>query len=174
MKELTREEILERYPGNDIHPTAIIYDGVEMGTGNFIGPYSIIGGAAENVGYTNFTGKVDIGDNNQLTKQVTIDSGTEYRTMITDNCLLFKNAHVCHDANIYREVALACNVVIGGFTVVDSGCCFGLNSVVHRWLMIPAGCFFGMGSVVTKKSELKPGMRYVGNPVRCLGKIIRK
>ena len=31
-------DIYTQYPGNDIHPTAIIYPNVRMGTGNKIGP----------------------------------------------------------------------------------------------------------------------------------------
>lgn len=173
MKELTHAEAIERYSGNYIHPTAIIYDGVQMGTGNYIGPYCIIGAPAEKAGCFDSAGKVKICDGNRFTKQVTIDSGTTQNTVIMDNCLFLKNSHVGHDCALSTFVTLACNVAIGGFTTVLDNCGFGLNAVVLQRLLIPHGCFFGMGSVVTKKSELTAGMKYLGNPLRCIGRNYR-
>ena len=37
----------ERFPFNNIHPTALIAEGVQIGRGNTIGPYCVIGFPAE-------------------------------------------------------------------------------------------------------------------------------
>lgn len=161
------------YPGNDIHPTAIIYDGVVIGIGNVIGPYCIIGGPAEKHGYFNVTGRVYIGDNNTFTKQVTIDSGTTKVTEIGSGCVFLKNAHVGHDAVIDDKVTLSCNVCIGGHTAVLHSTNFGLGAVAHQRLLIPQKCMIGMNTTITKRTELEPGMKYVGSPARCIGPNVR-
>ena len=161
------------YPGNNIHPTAIIYDGVSMGIGNTIGPYCIIGGAAEKRGYFDTAGRVVIGNNNVFTKQVTIDSGSDGMTYIGHNNVFLKNAHLGHDVKILNYNTLSCNVCIGGHCVIDSLCNFGLGAVVHQRLNIPGGVMIGMNTTITKRTELKPGMKYVGSPARCIGKNVR-
>lgn len=122
----------ERYPGNDIHDTAIIYDGVAIGTGNIIGPYCIIGAPPEFKGKEFYSGKVIIGDNNRITGLVTIDSGAETTTYIANDCYIMKHAHIGHDASILSNTTISCGAKIGGHTVVSHHCNIGLNAVIHQ------------------------------------------
>ncbi len=159
--------------GNIIMEGAIIRDGVEMGDNNFVGPYCIIGDDAEKKGWFGKPGKVCIGDNNRFTKQVTIDRGTEKETIICNNIIMLKNAHVGHDAKIKDGVILSCNVLIGGHTVVGNNTNFGLGSVAHQRLIIPNSCMIGMNSTITKKTLMEPGKKYVGSPAKCIGDNVR-
>lgn len=167
-------DLEKRYPGNSIHPTAIIAYGVQMGTGNTIGPYCIIGEAAEKRGYWQRTGRVIIGDNNIFTKQVTIDSGSEEYTTVGSECVFLKNAHVGHDATIHNHVTLSCNAMIGGHSTVGEKTNVGLGAAIHQRLEIPEGCMIGMNSTVTKKSVLQPNRKYAGSPVKDIGSNIRE
>jgi len=151
---------------NTICEGAIIRAGVQIGDNNYIGPYCIIGDDPEKVGWFGNPFGVCIGSGNRFTKQVTIDSGTERYTRIGDNVLMLKNAHCGHDSIIRDNVVLSCNSVIGGWTVVNSGCNFGLGAIAHQRLDIPEGCMFGMNAVVTKTSKLSPNRKYVGVPVK--------
>jgi len=161
------------YPGNEIHPTAIIYDGVQMGIGNVIGPYCIIGGPAEKHGHFNKIGRVIIGNGNNFVKQVTIDSGSNDNTLIGNRNVFLKNSHVGHDATICNDCTLSCNVCIGGHVTVEDGCNLGLGAVVHQRMSIPEGCMIGMNSTITKRTVLEPDMKYVGSPARCIGKNVK-
>ena len=150
---------------NTIHDTAIIELGAVLGDNNYIGEHTIvragviignnnyigancnIGDRAEKVGAKDLpTTKVRIGDNNTLYKSITIDSGTIHNTFIGDNCTLLKGAHLGHDAKVFKNVTLGCNVSIGGFTVVGEWSNFGLNSSTHPREMIPKGTMLGANS----------------------------
>lgn len=156
---------------NHIHPTAIIGPNVEMGQGNYVGPYCIIGFPAEHKQFwdTMQVGKVKIGDGNVFTGHVTIDAGTEGVTVIGDNVWMLKHSHVGHDAEIADGVTISCGVKVGGHAKIGRGTNLGLNAVIHQRKEVPEGCMIGMGAVVTKKSELIANHKYAGNPVKPIG-----
>jgi len=163
----------KRFPNNDIHPTAIIYDGVIIGTGNTIGAYCIIGAPAECKGKEK-SGLVYIGDDNVITGLVTIDSGTKARTLVFNNCYIMKHAHIGHDACIGNNVTLSCGSKIGGHALIGHKCNIGLNAVIHQRVVIPEGCMIGASAFVGKKSKLEAFQKYAGVPVRHLGENIKK
>jgi UDP-N-acetylglucosamine acyltransferase len=155
--------------GNTVGEGAILRDGVVIGNNNYIGPYCIIGDAPEKVGCWDKSCGVVIGNNNRFTKQVTVDSGAEGITVIEDNTLMLKNAHVGHNALIRSGVILSCNSVIGGWTEVGNNTNFAIGAVAHQRLHIPEGCIIGMNGVVTKQSVMRPGYKYIGVPIKELG-----
>lgn len=161
---------------NYIHPTAVIGPNVEMGDNNYIGPLCIIGFPAEHKEFwpEKKYGKVIIGNNCKFTGLVTIDAGTTLPTVIHDGVWMLKHSHVGHDAMIHKNVMISCGAKIGGHCEIGDGSNIGLNVVIHQRVIIPDGCMIGMGSVVVKKSELHPGQKYAGNPVRWLGQNIIK
>jgi UDP-N-acetylglucosamine acyltransferase len=158
----------KRWPGNAISPLAYIHNDVQMGKGNSIGPYCIIGGPAEWKGHE-VQGRVIIGDNNTFTGLVTVDSGAEHPTVIGSKCYLMKHSHVGHDAKLGDGVTLSCGAKIGGHTVIGDEANIGLNAVIHQKQNIPAGVMIGMGAVVTKKAKPGPYEIYAGNPAKYIG-----
>lgn len=187
LKNLAMNEISDLYNRKGIssdaliHPTAIIGknnyigagtkigQGVRIGDNNYIGPDCIIGDIPESREYLSdikHHGTVIIGDGNKIMKQVTIDAGTEIDTVINDNNLLLKNAHVGHDATLGSHITLTCNVVIGGHAFISDGCNIGLQSVVNPRANIPSDVRIGALSLVRKGLILKSGYIYAGNPLR--------
>ncbi len=160
--------------GNRIMEGAIIREGVQLGDNNYIGPYCIIGDVPEKVGFWDKPGKVLIGSNNRFTKQVTIDAATDGLTIIKDNVIMLKNSHLGHDATLKDRVVLSCNVCIGGHTVVNQGCNFGLGAVAHQRLEIPEYTMVGMNSTITKRTMMQPGRKMAGSPARDIGSNIKK
>lgn len=152
---------------NIISDGVIIRDRVIIGDNNYIGPYCIIGEIPESEKFIKkHTGKVVIGNNNTFFKQVTIDGGTINETVIGNSCLLLKNSHVGHDAQLKNKVRLSCNSSIGGHTIVGERTVFGIGSVAHQRLTIPRDIFIGLNAVVVKKSILCAGFVYAGIPVK--------
>lgn len=158
---------------NNIHSTAIIYDGVIIGTGNTIGPYCVIGSPPEWKG-KHSVGNVIIGNNNIFTGLVTIDSGAEKTTIIGNDCYLMKHSYVAHDTILKDNVTLSAGVKLGGCVTVEENTTIGMNATVHQKVIIPDGCMIGASSFVGKKSILKSKHKYAGVPVRELGKNIKK
>lgn len=159
----------QRFPGNTIHATALIAEGVTMGKGNYIGPYCVIGYQPESRDHFNIFGLVEIGDNNTFTKQVTIDSGTVGLTIIGNNCWFLKNAHVGHDATIDDHVTLACNAMVGGWSKIGEHSNLGLGAAVHQRVIIPKWVMVGMNSTITKTTDCQAFTKYAGSPARAIG-----
>ena len=157
------------YPDNFIHPTAIIYPNVKMGKGNYIGAYCIIGDVPESVKYFDNTDHgVIIGDNCRLTKQVTIDAGTEKPTIIGNNVLMLKNAHVGHDCTIDDYAELRCNAVAGGHVTIGKFSKLMIGAVIHPRVIVPYGVTIGAMCFVPKNMILEPESVYVGVPSKKL------
>jgi UDP-N-acetylglucosamine acyltransferase len=158
---------------NFIHPTAIIYPNVDIGEGNWIGPYCIIGAAAESRANWGAQGKVIIGNNNRFTGLVTIDGGMDAITRIGDNTFWMKGAHAGHDAEVGDWVTVSCGAKIGGHCHIGDKVNIGLNAVIHQRVIVPDGCMIGASAFVGKKSVLKPYYKYAGVPVKELGPNIK-
>lgn len=160
----------ERFPGNDIHPTAVISPNVTMGSGNYIGPYCVIGMPAEHRDEWGVNKGVYIGNNCVITGHVTIDGGVVSSTTIRNNSFIMKHAHVGHDATIREFATISCGAKIGGHSIIEEYANIGLNAVVHQKHRVRKHCMIGMGAVLPLKVTTEPGHTYVGNPARCIGR----
>lgn len=162
--------------GNKIHKTAILFAGVVLGSNNYIGPYCIIGGPCESRKNWNpeNPGKVIIWNDNIFTGHVTIDAGMESATIINSGTFWMKHSHAGHDVVVGNGVTVSCGAKIGGHARIRQGTNIGLNAVIHQRVEIPEKCMIGMGAVITKRTILKPGFKYAGNPAKELGENIIK
>lgn len=153
---------------NFIHPTAIVGDNVILGDNNYIGPYCIIGDPAEHKKFWGQKkGKVYIGNNNIITGLVTIDAGTEYSTVIEDNCFIMKHAHIGHDCEIGNNVTISCGAKIGGHSIIKYYSNIGLNAVLHQFTTIERGCMIGASAFI--KGATEEFTKYAGVPARKIG-----
>lgn len=156
-------------PSAEIHPTAVIGAKVVIGERVKIGPYCVIGMPAEWKGMEGKDFGVYIMEGAVLTGLVTVDSGAEKATYISENCYLMKHSHVGHDCQIGANTVISCGAKIGGHTDIHGNCNIGLNAVIHQRQTIAANCMIGMGSVVTRRLVTKPYYKYAGNPAKELG-----
>lgn len=148
-----------------IHPTAIIYPNVVIEDNVYIGPYCVIGAPAESIKYEGKEGKgVHIMKGAKIHGLVSIDSGTEFATLIGDDCFIMKGCHVGHDSILMDRVRLAPRALIGGHVTVGQDVIIGMGAIIHQRKTIPANCVIGMGSVVTRTTELWSDGIFAGNP----------
>lgn len=156
---------------NNIHPTAVIDDRVIVGDNVYIGPNCTIGFPAE---YKKDFGKetgftVVIEDGAVITGNVTIDAGTVRHTRIGKNCFIMKSGYIAHDCVIGDDSILSAHVSLGGHVILQDKVNLGMGAIIHPRQIIGALSMVGMGCVVTKKSIIKPGHIYAGNPAKELG-----
>lgn len=160
---------------NQIHPSAVIGDGVVLGTGNRIGPYVVIIGDVQ-LGDDNWIGpmvtigtppevraaehpaawsgdggggRIEIGNRNVLREYLAVQAGYAATTRIGDGCYLQSKSHVAHDCVLGDGVTLSTGAVLAGHTHVGAGANFGLNATAHQGMIIGPGAMLGMGAVVT-------------------------
>jgi UDP-N-acetylglucosamine acyltransferase len=152
--------------GNTIHPTAIIYDNVEIGNNNYIGAFCVIGSPAEYKGMLDMNEGVVIGNGNRITEFAVINSGTLNPTTIGNDNFIMRNVHIAHDVIIGNENTTSANTTLGGTVTVGDNCNLGMSCVVHQAQTIPDGVMVGMGAVITKGIQLKPWHIYAGVPAK--------
>lgn len=178
---------LEMHDENEIHPTAIIGDEVQLGKGNYIGAfcrivgntiigdnnhfeaYCSIGSPPEHKDFKNKDGRTLIGDNCWFREFITVNAGTIDSTKIMDGVIMLRGSHVGHDSYIGNNVTLSCNALIGGHSHIFEGANFGLGSVCHQYSIVGHYAMIGMNGTIVKKSVIMPGFIYAGNPVRMIG-----
>jgi len=158
--------------GNQVHKTAIIHPNVEMGKGNIIGAYSVIGGNGEirNTDWTEFKGKVVIGDNNTISEFVSIQRPLEegQTTNIGSNNIIMAHCHVGHDAKIGDNIELSSGAIIGGYAQISDGAQIKLGAIIRNQAKIGPNALVGMGGVVV--NDINADEIVVGNPASFLRK----
>jgi len=171
---------------NNIHPTAIIDDLVDLGDNNYIGPYTVIQGPTR-IGHGNWIGphvtigtpgqdtrtphydcteaRIEIGDNNIIREYTAIQKPC-YRdiTKIGNKVFIMQGVHIPHDAIIHDDVVLTPSVALGGIVRILRGATLALGSTVHQYSVIGQYSIVGMGAAVTK--NIRPFSKYVpGKPL---------
>ena len=121
---------------NFIHPTAHVESQVQMGYGNYIGPFCYltgkltvgnhnrfeafcsVGTRPEHKDYWDEDGETIIGDNNVFREHITIHSGSFGLTIIGDDCIMLRGSHVAHDCILEDRVTLSVNAIMLGHVFV--------------------------------------------------------
>jgi len=174
---------------NQVHPTAIIDDTVELGLNNVIGPYAVltgrttigddnwigphvvIGSPAEHLSYhapgkppLAVTGKVAIGSRCIIHEHVAIQSPTVADTVVGDEVLLTHGVHVGHDDVVLDGVTISANAALAGHVWIGSRATLGMGVVVHQHVNVGPIAMVGMGSAVHK--DVRPFALVTGFPAR--------
>ncbi len=177
---------------NRIHPTAIIGDGVELGEGNVIGPYTVIVGPCR-VGSGNWIGPhvsiggpaeyrggmhpagwdgelglhgVEIGDRNIIREFASVNGGVAGPTSIGAECYLMSGSHLGHDSILEDGVTVTSAVQIAGHCRIWGGANLGMGTVVHQRAQVGPGAMVGMQAAVRK--DVAAFTVTVGDPARAV------
>jgi len=178
---------------NHIHETAVIGEDVLLGSGNVIGPFSVIlgpcsigndnwigphvslGGSAEIRGGSHsesWMGEVSqstltIGDRNFFREFSVIHSGPARGTSIGNDCYIMNNSYIAHDSEIGNAVTISASTLIGGHSTIHSHTNLGMGSIVHQKTVIGTLAMIGMGAIVTH--HIEPFCLVYGSPARIHG-----
>jgi len=122
--------------GNYIHETAIIGKNVEIGTGNVIMPYAVIGETGFIRDADNQKGKVVIGDNNKIGCHASIMTGEKGETIIGNDNLIMNYANIGHDVKIKSNCEIGPGVIIGGHSTVDEEVKIKIGALIRNRINI--------------------------------------
>ena len=164
----------KKIKGNFIHPTAVInWKLLNIGKGNTIGPYVVIGNQAQWKNKKNF-GKIIIGNNNVFNEYTNIHLPTSLKrkTFIGNNNYIMNSSTIDHDCYLEDYIVLSSNVVLGGNIHIMKNANLGIKTIVHQNQVIGSFSMIGMGSIITKKKRILPGYMYYGKPVKKIKKNI--
>lgn len=190
----------------DIHPTALIEDGAQIGDNVSIGPYCVVGNDVvlgdgvrllshvvvagrttvgpnthvypfasighqpQDMKYHGEPSTLEIGANNIVRENVTMNPGTEGGGMVTrvgNNCLFMVGAHVAHDCIIGNHAIFANNATLAGHVIVEDYAVLGGLSAVHQFVRIGRHAMVGGMSGV--EQDVIPYGSVLGNRARLAG-----
>lgn len=135
---------------NVIMPNANILYGTRMGHGNTVFPGAVIGAIPQDLKFQGEETTAEIGDNNKIRENVTINRGTaaKGKTIVGSNNLLMENAHIAHDVILGNNCIIGNSTKFGGEVIVDDNAIISATVLVHQFchigshVMIQGGCRF--------------------------------
>lgn len=148
----------------EIHPTAIVEAGAQLGDGCVIHagaivkagailgervavhPYAVVGGDPQVIRFDPATPTgVRVGAGTIIREYVTINRSTEKggHTVVGSNTLLMACSHVAHDATVGDHVVIANAVLVAGHVSIADHAILGGGSAYHQFTRVGEGAIVG-------------------------------
>ncbi|HAX91235.1 MAG TPA: acyl-[acyl-carrier-protein]--UDP-N-acetylglucosamine O-acyltransferase [Rhodospirillaceae bacterium] len=125
----------------------VVVDGrTTVGAGTVIYPFASIGHRPQDLKYHGEPSTLEIGANNQIRENVTMNPGTEGGGMLTkvgDNGLYMVGSHVAHDCIVGNNVIMANNATLAGHVTVGDFAIIGGLAAVQQFVRIGAHAMIG-------------------------------
>lgn len=174
----------------DVHPTAIIGEGADIGAEVTVGEYSVISsfvsiesgasiGAYTVLGSNGFgferddrgvplrfphLGRVLISEEVELGSHCCVDRGALEDTVLGPFVKCDHRTYIAHGAHVGASTLIMSGATLNGSSKVGEGCWIGTSAVVKEGVQIGANTTVGMGAVVI--SDIRPSSTVVGVPAR--------
>jgi UDP-N-acetylglucosamine acyltransferase len=173
---------------NNIHSTAFIGPGVNIGSNNIIGPNVVLFGPLT-IGDDNWFGpgvvigsppevrgvphladwnevlgthETVVGDRNIIREGVSIQRANYRNTLLGDDCFIMSRAYLAHDCVVENNVTISANVSLAGHCHIQAKATLGLASTFHQFSVVGTGAMVGMSAAVTK--DVPPYAMFYGIP----------
>ena len=138
---------------NTIMPNANILYGSRIGNGNTIFPGAVIGAIPQDLKFRGEETTAEIGDNNTIRENVTINRGTaaKGKTIVGSNNLLMEGVHVAHDAIIGSGCIIGNATKMAGEIIIDDNAIISGAVLMHQfcrvggYVMVQGGSRFSKG-----------------------------
>jgi UDP-N-acetylglucosamine acyltransferase len=139
--------------GCEIASHVVINGPTKLGQKNKIYQFSSIGEDPQDKKFAGEATLLEIGDNNLIRENCTINRGTEQGggiTKIGDNNWIMAYVHVAHDCIIGNDNIFANNASLAGHVIIDDFVILGGFTLVSQFNYIGSHAFSAMGSVVSR------------------------
>ncbi|EAQ78397.1 acyl-ACP--UDP-N-acetylglucosamine O-acyltransferase [Blastopirellula marina] len=115
-----------------------IKSGSIVGCDNRICDHAVIGGAAQHIRAPELSGRLVIGDRNQIREFVTIHRALNAgeTTTVGNDCLLMVQAHIGHDSIIGNNVILTNNSLVAGHVVIEDRAYVSGAVAIHQFCRV--------------------------------------
>ena len=135
---------------NLIMPNANILYGARIGNNNRIFPGAVIGAIPQDLKFRGEETTAEIGDNNTIRENVTINRGTaaKGKTVVGNNNLLMEGVHVSHATHVGSGCIIGNSTKMAGEVIIDDNAIVSANVLMHQfcrvggYVMIQGGCRF--------------------------------
>lgn len=133
---------------NIIMAHACLLNGTRMGNGNSVFPGAVIGAIPQDLKFKGEETTAEIGDNNRIRENVTINRGTasKGKTVVGSGNLLMEGMHVAHDCVVGNNCIIGNQTKLAGEVIVDDFAILSAEVLVHQfchvggYVMVQGGC----------------------------------
>lgn len=117
--------------------TNILY-GARIGNGNRIFPGAVIGAIPQDLKFRGEDTTAEIGDNNTIRENVTINRGTasKGKTVVGSNNLLMEGVHVAHDARVGNGCIIGNSTKMAGEIIIDDNAIISASVLMHQFCRV--------------------------------------
>jgi UDP-N-acetylglucosamine acyltransferase len=149
----------------------VVVDGItKVGANTIVYPFASLGSPPQDLKYNGEPSRLEIGCNNVIREQVSMNPGTEGGGMLTkvgNNCLFMVGSHVAHDCMIEDHVILVNNATLGGHVKISEWAIIGGLSAIHQFVRIGRHAMVGGMSGI--ENDIIPYGSVIGNRARLQG-----
>ena len=122
--------------------------GTRVGNGNIFFPGAVIGAIPQDLKFRGEYTTAEIGDNNKIRENVTINRGTaaKGKTVVGSNNLLMEGMHVAHDALIGNGCIIGNSTKLAGEIVIDDNAILSAGVLMHQFCRVGSYTMVGGGT----------------------------
>lgn len=131
---------------NVLRSHVVVENRTTIGSGNQFFPFSVIGGAPQDLKYEGEDSELVIGNDNDIRESVTLNIGTKGGGNVTslgNGNLIMAYAHLGHDAHVADKTVIANACQIAGHVVIEDCAVIGGMSGVSQFIRIGAHSYVG-------------------------------
>lgn len=123
---------------NHLMNSVTLLSSTRMGNDNTLFPGAVIGAIPQDLKFRGEETTAEIGDNNTIRENVTINRGTaaKGRTVVGSNNLLMEGMHVGHDCFIGSGCIIGNSTKIAGEVVIDDFAIISASVLIHQFCHI--------------------------------------
>lgn len=134
--------------GNRLTNSVTVLYGTRLGDGNTIFPGAVIGGIPQDLKFRGEETTAEIGDNNTIRENVTINRGTaaKGKTVVGSGNLLMEGMHVAHDVTLGNRCIVGNSTKIAGEVVIDDCAIISAAVLIHQFCHIGSYVMVGGGT----------------------------
>ena len=156
--------------GCEIKSHVVINGPTKIGKNNKIFQFSSVGEEPQDKKFTDETTFLEIGDNNLIRENVTINRGTAQGGGITkignDNWIM-AYVHIAHDCIVGNENILANNASLAGHVIINDFVILGGFTLISQFNIMGSYSFSAMASVISR--NVPPYVLVSGHMVKPIG-----
>ncbi|MBE6297404.1 MAG: acyl-ACP--UDP-N-acetylglucosamine O-acyltransferase [Bacteroidales bacterium] len=148
---------------------ASVLSGTRMGNNNRVHHGAVVGGIPQDLKFVGEDTTLEIGDNNTIRENVTLNRGTASRgkTVIGSNNLFMENSHIGHDSVVGSNCIIGNSTKIAGEVEIEDFAILSACVLVHQFSHIGGHVMIQGGSRINK--DIPPYIIVAREPAKYSG-----
>ena len=154
---------------NVLMNSVTVLSGAHIGSGNTFFPGAVISAIPQDLKFKGEETTVEIGDNNKIRENVTINRGTaaKQKTVVGNNNLLMEGVHVAHDAIVGNNCIIGNTTKVAGEVIIDDCAIISACVLIHQFCHV--GGYVVVGGGTRTSQDIPPFVTAAREPVAMCG-----